>query len=54
MDILSYLANINLNEDAYNILSEAVEEVANEEDPCIGSVLTYLHELYESSGKHVE
>ena len=48
MDILSYLANISLNEDAYNILSEAVEEVANEEDPCIGRVLTYLHDLYEN------
>ena len=46
MDILSYLANISLNEDAYNILSEAVEEVSNKEDPCIGRVLTYLHDLY--------
>ncbi|MBO1914126.1 hypothetical protein J4G37_56080, partial [Microvirga sp. 3-52] len=25
----------------------AVEEVANENDPCIGRVLTYLNELYD-------
>lgn len=48
MDILSYLAGINIQDDQYTILSEAVEEVSQKEDPCIGGVITYLQELYKA------
>lgn len=48
MDILSYLANLELHDDSYTLLSEIIEEVATEEDdPCIGAVITRLQEMYE-------
>jgi len=48
MDILSYLAKINIEDDAYSILSQAVEEATNHEDPCIGVVLSNLQEMYHN------
>lgn len=47
MDILSYLAGIHIQDDQYTILSEAVEEVSRTDNPCIGAVISYLHELYK-------
>ncbi len=48
MDILSYLAQIGIDDVAYSILSEAVEKVPNHPDPCIGVALSYLEELYQN------
>ncbi len=42
MDILSHLTNIDIHDDAYAVLSEAIEEVSKQEDPCIGGVINYL------------
>ena len=46
MDILSYLTNVDIHDDSYAILSEAIEEVSKQDDPCIGGVITYLENLY--------
>lgn len=48
MDILSYLAQINIDDVAYSILSEAIEEVPKHSDPCIGVAMSYLQDLYEN------
>lgn len=48
MDILSYLANININDDAYSLLSDAVEKASMTKDPCIGEVINYLKDLFEN------
>lgn len=48
MDILSYLSNIDIHDDAYSLLSELVEKVAKEDDPCIGSIIYHLQDLYNS------
>lgn len=48
MDILSYLAGVNIHDEQYTLLSEAVEAVGRDTDPCIGGVISYLHELYEN------
>ncbi|GAB3051277.1 ATP-binding protein [Virgibacillus ainsalahensis] len=47
MDILSHLVNVNIDDDAYAVLSEAIETVAKQEDPCIGAVITHLQNIYE-------
>lgn len=46
MDILSYLANLDLHDDAYAVLSEIIEDVAVEDDPCIGSIMSHLEDMY--------
>lgn len=51
MDILSYLANIDISDDAYSILSDAVEKASRTKDPCIGEVINYLRHLYENKPK---
>lgn len=48
MDIISYLANLEINDDSYTLLSEVIEEVSKGDDPCIGAVITRLQELYEN------
>lgn len=48
MDILSYLANININDDAYSLLSDAVEKASLTKDPCIGEVMNYLKDLFDN------
>lgn len=48
MDILSYLARVNIDDDAYSILSEAVEEAGKHEDPCVGVVISLLQKMYEN------
>lgn len=48
MDILSYLARINIDDIAYSILSEVVEEVSTHDDPCIGAVLSVLQRRYDN------
>ncbi|KIL74705.1 ATP-binding protein [Bacillus badius] len=47
MDILSYLARINIEDDEYSILSEVVEKVTEHDDPCIGVALTHLEQLHK-------
>lgn len=47
MDILAYLANIEISDDAYSILSDAVEKASVTKDPCIGEVINYLKYLHE-------
>ncbi|TMN20940.1 ATP-binding protein [Lentibacillus cibarius] len=49
MDILTHLTNVDIEDDAYAILSEAIEQVAKQEDPCIGAVITYLENLYNAA-----
>lgn len=46
MDILSYLADVNINDSAYSLLSDAVEKASLTKDPCIGEVINYLKDLY--------
>ena len=48
IDILSYLADININDGAYSLLSDAVEKASLTKDPCIGEVINYLKELFEN------
>lgn len=51
MDILSYLAGVDLDDDKshkYSLLSEAVEAAGNTEDPCVQAVLNHLKDLAES------
>jgi hypothetical protein len=48
MDILTYLANIDIQDDQFAILSETLEEVGKQDDPCIGAVITHLQELYKN------
>ncbi|MFC2947576.1 ATP-binding protein [Virgibacillus sediminis] len=53
MDILSHLVNVNIDDDAYTLLSEAIEAVAKQDDPCIGAVITYLQNIYEEQHEHM-
>src|SRR5690625_5421011 len=48
MDILSYLANLDIDNDSYILLSEVVEGVSKQEDPCSGGVIVKLQDLYEN------
>lgn len=48
MDILSYLAQISIDDVAYSILSEAVEEASTHDDPCIGVVIDILKRMYDN------
>lgn len=48
MDILSYLANINISDDSYSLLSDAVEKASLTKDPCIGEVINYLTNLFKN------
>src|SRR5699024_9957640 len=42
-----HLVNVEIDDDAYTLLSEAIEAVSKQEDPCIGAVMTHLQNLYE-------
>lgn len=46
MDILSYLANLEIEDDGYSILNKAVEQAALHEDACLGVVLSVLNDMY--------
>lgn len=48
MDILSYLANIDISDDAYSLLSDAVEKASRTKDPCIQEVINYLDYLHKN------
>lgn len=48
MDILSYLADININDDRHSLLSDAIEKASNAKDPCIGEVINYLKDLFDN------
>ena len=48
MDILSYLSNLDIHDDSYTLLSEIIDEVAKDDDPCIGGVITRLQNLYKN------
>lgn len=48
MDILSYLANVDISDDAYSLLSDAVEKASLTKDPCIGEVINYLRHLFNN------
>lgn len=41
-EILSYLTNLNLEDDGYSMLNEAVEYVGDNDEPCIVSVIKHL------------
>ncbi|WP_193065429.1 ATP-binding protein [Oceanobacillus oncorhynchi] len=51
MDTLSYLANIDIEDDRYSLLSEITEEIAETDDPCIGAIISTLQEMYNNE-KH--
>lgn len=53
MDILAYLANIDIEHEEYTILSEAIEEVGKMQDPCIGGVIDYLRDLYKKKPENM-
>lgn len=48
MDLLSYLAGISIEDDAYSLLSDAVEVAGEHEDPCIEVVMNYLINLHDN------
>lgn len=48
MDILAYLGNIDISDDAYSLLSDAVEKASTTKDPCIGEVINYLQDLFKN------
>lgn len=48
LDILSYITNSNIKDIEYTLLSEAIEEVGETEDPCIGAVIDYLVNLFDN------
>lgn len=47
LDILSYLASLDIRDVEYTILSEVIEEVGKTNDPCIGSVIDLLVKMYK-------
>ena len=49
MEILSYIANVNLNDIGYTLLSEAVERACEKEDVCVGLVLQELDNMHDSA-----
>jgi len=53
MDILSYLAGIQIHDVEYSLLSEAVEEASKSTDPCVGEVIRYLKGLYDRKPGHM-
>lgn len=53
MDILAYLANIDINDDGYSLLSDAVEKASMTKDPCIGEVINYLKDLYKNRPENI-
>ena len=53
MDILSYLAGVDLENDKYALLSDAVEVAGDHSDPCIEAVLNHLNETYLNPPKHL-
>lgn len=53
MDIVSYLANLEIHDDSYTLLSEVIEEVSKGDDPCIGAVITHLQNRYENRPKGI-
>lgn len=46
LDILAFLTNVSIKDIEYSLLNEAIEKVAETEDPCIGAVIDYLADLY--------
>ena len=48
LDILSYLVSVDIQDIGYTILSDAVEQVKDMPDPCIGAILSYLEDQYEN------
>lgn len=49
MDILTYLANIGLNDIGYTILTEAVDRASQKEDVCVGRVLEELDLMHDEA-----
>lgn len=48
MDILTYLTNVDLDDDRYSLLSDAIEVAGDHHDPCIGVVINELRNIYEN------
>lgn len=48
LDILSYLTNSSIKDIEYTLLSEAIEEVGETDDPCIGAVIDHLVHLFNN------
>lgn len=53
MDILSYLAGVDLDNDKYALLSDAVEVAGDHADPCIEVVVNHLNEVYKNPPEHL-
>lgn len=53
LDILTYLTDVDIKDMEYSILSEEIEKVGEEEDPCIWSIINGLVEQFNlaSEGK---
>ncbi|MGE7920669.1 ATP-binding protein [Viridibacillus sp. NPDC093762] len=51
LDILSYLTNVDINDMEYTLLSEAIEFVGENEDPCIGGIIDYLVAMFNKAIK---
>ncbi|PRX40916.1 AAA domain-containing protein [Planifilum fimeticola] len=53
MDILAYLAGVDIEDHQYTILSEAIEAASEEKDPCIGAVINYVRDLYDNKPENM-
>lgn len=53
MDILAYLAGIDIEDPQYTILSEAIEAASEKKDPCIGAAINYLRDLYDNKPENM-
>jgi hypothetical protein len=51
LDILSYLTSVSIRDVEYTLLSDAIEEVGNSSDPCIGAVISYLEGMYNKGAE---
>ena len=48
IDILSFLTGVSVEDLGYSLLNQAVNKVAETDDPCIGSVIKELNEIYKN------
>lgn len=53
LDILSFLTGVKVEDLGYGLLTNTVNKVAEMEDPCIGSVIEELNDLYANKPKQM-
>ncbi|WP_144556098.1 ATP-binding protein [Bacillus pumilus] len=53
LDILTYLTNVQLDDDRYSLLSDAIEVAGDFHDPCIEVVINHLKDQYENRPEYM-